>query len=68
MHETMNIKLVCKMPCKWASLSMGALLGNLEGVRLPGRFEKKEKKVYLGSFLGSGEHQDFKSGGHLELW
>ena len=27
---------VCKMPCRRASLSIGALLGNLEGVRLPG--------------------------------
>jgi hypothetical protein len=28
---------------------MGALLGNLEGVRLPGLL--RENKVYLGSFL-----------------
>jgi hypothetical protein len=27
---------ICKMPCKQASLSVGALLGNLEGVCLPG--------------------------------
>ena len=27
---------ICKMPCKRAPLSIGALLGNLEGVRLPG--------------------------------
>jgi hypothetical protein len=26
------IKIYVKMPCKWVSLSMGALLGNLEGI------------------------------------
>jgi hypothetical protein len=26
---------ISKMPCKWASLSIGVLLGNLEGIRLP---------------------------------
>jgi hypothetical protein len=26
----------CKMPCRWVSLSIGALVGNLEGVHLPG--------------------------------
>jgi len=36
-------------------LSIGALLGNLKGVRLPGHFEKKER-VYLGSFLGPRGH------------
>jgi hypothetical protein len=30
-----------KMPCKWVSFSMGAPLGNLERIRLPGRFERK---------------------------
>jgi len=30
-----------KIPCKQVSLSIGALLGNLEGVRLPGLFERK---------------------------
>jgi len=25
-----------QMPCRWASLFIGALLGNLEGVRVPG--------------------------------
>ena len=42
------------MPCKRASLSIGALLGNLEGFRLPG-LERKEK-VYLCSFLGTRGH------------
>jgi hypothetical protein len=36
--------------CKRVSLSIGAPLGNLEGVRLPGLFERK-RKVYLGSIL-----------------
>jgi hypothetical protein len=35
------------MPCKRTSLSIGALLGNLEGVRLPGTFERKEKYVWV---------------------
>jgi hypothetical protein len=34
------------MLCKRASLSMGALLGNLEGVRLPGIL--REKKIISG--------------------
>jgi hypothetical protein len=29
------------MPCKRASLSLGALLGNLEGVRFPGLLREK---------------------------
>ena len=40
------------MPCRRLSLSIRALLGNLEGVRLPGLL--REKKVYTGSFLGPG--------------
>jgi len=49
--------------------SIGALLGNLEGVSLPGFFrkKKKKKKIYLGSFVGPRGHYDFKSRGHLEL-
>jgi hypothetical protein len=54
------------MPCKRLALSIGALLGNLQGVRLPGFFERKEK-VYLGSLHGTRGHKNFKSGGHLEL-
>ena len=57
---------ICKMPCRWVSLSIGALLGNLEGGLFAGTFERKEK-VYLGSFLGHRGHWGFKSGGHLEL-
>jgi hypothetical protein len=37
------------MPYRRASLFIGALLGNLEGVRLPGL--SRDKKVYLDSFL-----------------
>ena len=33
------------MPCKWASLSLGAPLGNLEGIRLPELFEKKGEYI-----------------------
>jgi len=54
------------MPCKQVSLSIEALLGNLERVHLLGLFESKEK-VYLRSFLGPRGHENFKSGGHLEL-
>jgi len=37
--------VICKMPCKRASFSIGASLGNLEGVRLPGCL--REKKEYI---------------------
>jgi hypothetical protein len=45
-----------KMPCKQVSLSLsiGALLGNLES-SFASTFERKEK-VYLGSFLGPRGH------------
>jgi len=35
------IKRAVKMPYKWVSLSIGALMGNLEGICLPGLFERK---------------------------
>jgi len=35
------IKRDVKMPCKQVSFSIGALLGNLEGIRLPGLFGRK---------------------------
>jgi len=38
------------MPCKQAVLSIGALLGNLEGVRLLGLSREKEN-AFLGSFF-----------------
>jgi len=30
-----------KMPCKWVFFSIGALLGNLEGIHLLGLLERK---------------------------
>jgi hypothetical protein len=36
-----EIKSYIKMPWKWVSLCIGAQLGNLEGIHLPGRFERK---------------------------
>jgi hypothetical protein len=33
---------ICKTPCKRTSLSTGALLGNREGVRLPGLLREKK--------------------------
>jgi hypothetical protein len=35
-NPTDDVYEICKMPCKWASLFIGALLGKLEGVHLPG--------------------------------
>ena len=35
------------MPCKWVSLSIGALLGNLEGVRLTGLLREKKKHIWI---------------------
>jgi hypothetical protein len=43
-----------QMPHKQTSIFIGALLVNLEGVRLPALLI--EMKVYLGSFLGPGGH------------
>jgi hypothetical protein len=36
-----------QMPCKRISLSIGALLGNLEGVCLPGFLKKKKKYIWV---------------------
>jgi hypothetical protein len=41
------IKRDVKMPCKWVSLSTGALLGNLERIPLPGLFERKVKFIWV---------------------
>ena len=50
---------ICKMPCRWASLSIGALLGNLEGVRLTGLLrEMNSISEYL---FERGGHSGFKS-------
>jgi hypothetical protein len=35
------------MPCKRVSLFIGALLGNLEGVRLPGVLREKKKYIWV---------------------
>jgi len=35
------------MPCKLVSLSIGALLGNLEGICLPGLFERKGQYIWV---------------------
>jgi hypothetical protein len=47
-------KRYVKMSCKLASLSVGAPLGNREGIRLPGLL--RERKVYLGFLLGPRGH------------
>jgi len=35
------------MPCERLSLSIGALLGNLESVRLPGFLREKKKYIWV---------------------
>jgi len=54
-----------QVPCKGASLSIGTLLGNLEGVHLPGFLREKKKRIWV-PFL---DPEDIKilSGCHLEL-
>ena len=47
-----------KKPCKQVPLSIGALLGNTEGVRLLGLLREREN-AYLGSFFFDPE--DIKS-------
>jgi hypothetical protein len=54
------------MPCKRAALSIRALLGNLEGVRLLGLLREKEN-AYLGSFSGTQRKLKVKAGSHPEL-
>jgi len=56
---------ICKMPCKRASLSIGALLRNLEGVRLPGLL--REKKSISGFLSLTQRPLGFWVWGHLEL-
>jgi hypothetical protein len=41
------IKGYVKMPCKQVSLFIGAPLGNLEGICLPGHFERKGKYIWV---------------------
>jgi len=42
-----EIKRYVKMPCKRVSLSTGAPMGNLEGIRLPGLFERRGKHIWV---------------------
>jgi hypothetical protein len=51
------IKRCVKMPCKRVSLSIGALLGNLEGICLLERCERKGEYIWV-PFL---EPEDIKS-------
>jgi hypothetical protein len=41
------VKRHLKMHCKRVSLSTGALLVNLEEIRLPGRIERKGKYIWV---------------------
>ena len=59
------IKSDVKMPCKRLSLSIGASLGNLEGIRLPG-FLREEDSI-SGLLSWTKRTLRLKSGGHLEL-
>ena len=54
------------MPCKQVSLSIGDLLGNLEGLCVPGFLREKKS---ISGFLSWTQRTSrfFKSGGHLEL-
>jgi hypothetical protein len=61
------IKRDVKMPCKQVSLSIGALLGNLEGIRWPGLFERKGQYFWV-PFLDPEGIKILSLGGHLELW
>jgi hypothetical protein len=56
----------CKRPCKRAALSIGAVLGNRDGVRLLGLLREKEN-AYMGSFAWTQRTLKVTSGGHLEL-
>ena len=38
---------ICKMPCRRLSLSIGAMLGNLEGVRLLGLLGEKKEYIWV---------------------
>lgn len=52
---------ICKMHCKRVSLSIGAPLGNLEGIRLPRLFERIGKYIWV-PFLDPEKIKIFKSG------
>ena len=61
------IKRYVQMPCKRVSLSIGAPLWNLDGIRCPGLFERKGKNIWV-PFLDPEDIQILSLGGHLELW
>jgi len=52
------------MPCKQVSLSIGAPLGNLEGIRLPGLFERKGQYIWIPFF----EPEDIKTLNLGAIW
>jgi hypothetical protein len=58
------IKRYIKMPCKRVSLSIGATLGNMEGIRLLGTSERKGKYIQV-PFLDPG---DYKILGLEAIW
>jgi hypothetical protein len=60
------IKGYVKMPCKRVSFPIGARWGTWRGFACQDFLREKESTP--GFFLGSRGHQDFKSGGQLELW
>ena len=54
------------MPCNRGALSIGALFGNLKGVRLLGLLREKDN-AYLGAFSWTQTTLKLSLGGHLEL-
>jgi hypothetical protein len=52
-----NLRDMQKRPCKWAAVSIGALLENLEEVRLLGLLREKENAYLVSLFL---EPEDIK--------
>jgi hypothetical protein len=59
-------RYVKKRPCIRTAVSIGALVGNLERVRLLGLLREK-RNAYLGSFSWTQKTLKVQSGGHLEL-
>jgi hypothetical protein len=55
-----------QMPCKWGFPSIGAPLGNMEGVHLPGFLREKKKYIWV-PFLGLEAIKILSLGDHLEL-
>ena len=54
------------MPRKRVSLSIGTLLGNLEGVRFPGLLREKKKYIWV-TFLKPEDIKIFSLGAILNL-